>query len=128
MGNLGSGELLVIFVVALIVLGPNKLPNAARQVGRAVNEIRRISGGFQREMREAMNEPIRAAEEAKAQIVDPFSQAASSAAPSERTPTPDPDPDPPLPSATPTDPAAAADSAEPTERGDETPPSDPTDD
>ena len=59
MGNLGGGEMLVIFFVALIVLGPNKLPDAARQVGRAVNEIRRVSGGFQREMREAMNEPMR---------------------------------------------------------------------
>ena len=39
MGNLGSGELLVIFFVALLVLGPNKLPDAARQVGRAVSEI-----------------------------------------------------------------------------------------
>ena len=66
MGNLGSGELLVIFFVALLVLGPNKLPDAARQVGRAVNEIRRVSGGFQREMREAMQEPMRAAEQAKA--------------------------------------------------------------
>ena len=68
MGNLGSGELLVIFFVALLVLGPNKLPDAARQVGRAVNEIRRVSGGFQREMREAMQEPMRAAEQAKADI------------------------------------------------------------
>ena len=68
MGNLGSGELLVIFFVALLVLGPNKLPDAARQVGRAVNEIRRVSGGFQREMREAMREPMRAAEQAKADM------------------------------------------------------------
>ena len=80
MGNLGSGELLVIFFVALLVLGPNKLPDAARQVGRAVNEIRRVSGGFQREMREAMREPMRAAEQAKADMLDPFNQAASAAA------------------------------------------------
>ena len=90
MGNLGSGELLVIFFVALIVLGPNKLPDAARQVGRAVNEIRRISGGFQREMREAMNEPIRAAEEAKAQIMDPFTQALVGRIPVRLPPEPTP--------------------------------------
>lgn len=95
MGNLGSGELLVIFFVALLVLGPNKLPDAARQVGRAVNEIRRVSGGFQREMREAMQEPMRAAEQAKADILDPFNQAASAAADATKTPLDDADP--PLP-------------------------------
>lgn len=93
MGNLGSGELLVIFFVALLVLGPNKLPDAARQVGRAVNEIRRVSGGFQREMREAMQEPMRAAEQAKADMLDPFKQAATDA-----IKTPVDDADPPLPS------------------------------
>lgn len=93
MGNLGSGELLVIFFVALLVLGPNKLPDAARQVGRAVNEIRRVSGGFQREMREAMQEPMRAAEQAKADMLDPFRQAATDA-----IKTPVDDADPPLPS------------------------------
>lgn len=98
MGNLGSGELLVIFFVALLVLGPNKLPDAARQVGRAVNEIRRVSGGFQREMREAMQEPMRAAEQAKADLLDPFNQAASTA--TGATTTPLGDTDPPLPSAT----------------------------
>jgi Tat protein translocase TatB subunit len=55
--NLGTGELLVIFLVALIVLGPNKLPDAARQMGRMVAELRRMSNGFQDEMREAMREP-----------------------------------------------------------------------
>ena len=56
--NLGTGELLVIFVVALVVLGPNKLPDAARQAGRIVAELRRISNGFQDEMRAAMREPV----------------------------------------------------------------------
>ncbi len=98
MGNLGSGELLVIFFVALLVLGPNKLPDAARQVGRAVNEIRRVSGGFQREMREAMQEPMRAAEQAKADLLEPFNQVASAAA--DATTSPLGDTDPPLPSAT----------------------------
>lgn len=109
MGNLGSGELLVIFVVALMVLGPNKLPDAARQVGRAVNEIRRISGGFQREMREAMQEPMKAAEQAKADMIDPFSNAASSAAKTFTNPLGGEDP--PLPSAADGEKAAEAEKA-----------------
>ena len=54
MGNLGGGEILVILLVALLVLGPTKLPEAARQVGKAVAEFRRVSGGFQRELRAAL--------------------------------------------------------------------------
>lgn len=56
--NLGTGELVVIFIVALLVLGPNKLPEAARQMGRMAAELRRLSSGFQDEMREAMREPL----------------------------------------------------------------------
>ena len=58
MFNVGGGEFLVIMLVALVVLGPTKLPEAARQAGKIMGEFRRISAGFQREMREAMNDPV----------------------------------------------------------------------
>jgi Tat protein translocase TatB subunit len=57
MGNIGGGEILVILLVALIVLGPDKLPDVARQVGKAVGEMRKISAGFQREIQDAMRVP-----------------------------------------------------------------------
>lgn len=52
-------EMLVIAVVALLVLGPDKLPGAARQVGKAIGEVRRLGSSFQAEMRDAMQEPVR---------------------------------------------------------------------
>lgn len=58
MFNVGTPELLVIMAVALIVLGPDKLPEAARRVGQVMGEIRRISAGFQAEMRDALQEPL----------------------------------------------------------------------
>lgn len=58
MGSIGAPEILVIMVVALLVLGPNRLPEAARQVGRVMAEMRRISAGFQAEMRDAMQTPV----------------------------------------------------------------------
>lgn len=58
MFNVGTPELLVIMLVALIILGPQRLPEAARQVGKAMSELRRISSGFQAEMRDAMD-PVR---------------------------------------------------------------------
>lgn len=57
--NVGTPELLVVLVVALLVLGPEKLPGAARQLGKAIGEIRRLGTNFQAEMRDAMQEPVR---------------------------------------------------------------------
>lgn len=54
MFNVGGMELIVIGVVALVVLGPDKLPGAVRKVGQVVTEVRKISNGFQAEMRTAM--------------------------------------------------------------------------
>jgi Tat protein translocase TatB subunit len=53
--NVGGGELIVILLIALVVLGPDKLPNAARQAGKYLNEFRRMSAGFQDEFRSAMD-------------------------------------------------------------------------
>ena len=55
---IGTPEILVILVVALIVLGPTRLPDAARQVGRAVAELRRMSSGMQAELRDVLNPPV----------------------------------------------------------------------
>ncbi len=54
MFNVGGGEILVILLVALIVLGPAQLPKAARQVGQVMTDIRRVSSGFQRELTSAL--------------------------------------------------------------------------
>lgn len=58
MFNIGGAELLVILLVALLVLGPNKLPQAARQVGHFLGEFRRIADGFQAELKSAMDDPL----------------------------------------------------------------------
>ena len=48
MFGIGSSELLVILVVALIVLGPKSLANVSRTLGKAMGEFRRVSTDFQR--------------------------------------------------------------------------------
>ena len=62
MGNLGGGEILVIFLVGLLVLGPQRLPAVGRQVGRVITEIRRVTRGFQEEFRAALDDPLGEAE------------------------------------------------------------------
>ncbi|HEY8546388.1 MAG TPA: Sec-independent protein translocase protein TatB [Acidimicrobiales bacterium] len=54
--NIGPGELVAIMALALIVLGPQRLPEAVRTVGRVVGELRRISSGFQEELRNALDD------------------------------------------------------------------------
>jgi Tat protein translocase TatB subunit len=56
MGNVGGGEIIVILLVALLVLGPNKLPEAARQIGRVMGELRKVTTGFQRELQDALKD------------------------------------------------------------------------
>ena len=57
MGSIGPAEILVVLVVALIVLGPNRLPEAARSMGKALAELRRVTAGVQSEVRDAFTEP-----------------------------------------------------------------------
>ena len=51
-------EIMVILVVALLVLGPKKLPEAGRQVGKAMAEFRRWSTEIQGEMRSAVSTDV----------------------------------------------------------------------
>jgi sec-independent protein translocase protein TatB len=58
--NIGPGELIMICVVALIVLGPDKLPQAMRTVGQVVNQLRQLSNGFQQDLRQALEDETKA--------------------------------------------------------------------
>lgn len=49
-------QILVILVIALIVLGPEKLPQVARMVGKALAEFRRITGDFRSTIEVEMKE------------------------------------------------------------------------
>jgi Tat protein translocase TatB subunit len=54
MGNVGGGEVLVILLVALVFLGPERLPDVARQLGKAMGEVRKLRDGFEREIHDAL--------------------------------------------------------------------------
>ena len=58
MGPLGVPELIIIFVVALLVFGPRKLPELGKSLGRGLSEFRRASN----ELRNTLEEEVRAAE------------------------------------------------------------------
>jgi sec-independent protein translocase protein TatA len=53
--NVGPTELLLILVLALIVFGPNKLPEVSRSIGRGLREFRRASDEIQGQIQGALN-------------------------------------------------------------------------
>jgi Tat protein translocase TatB subunit len=59
MFGISSAEVMVILLVALVVLGPDRLPIVARKVGQVLGEVRKVSSGFEAEMRTAMFEAER---------------------------------------------------------------------
>ena len=61
MFGLGTTEILVILLVALLVLGPQKLPGIARSLGKTLGEFRRVSTEFQR----TLNAEVEMAEQQK---------------------------------------------------------------
>ncbi|HWP85537.1 MAG TPA: TatA/E family twin arginine-targeting protein translocase [Terriglobia bacterium] len=62
MGNIGFPELVVIFVVALLVFGPKRLPELGRSLGRGIAEFRRASTDLKRSIeREIENAEVESA-------------------------------------------------------------------
>ena len=50
MFGIGSTELILILLVALVILGPKNLPKVANSLGRAMGEFRKASTDFQRNL------------------------------------------------------------------------------
>lgn len=56
MPSLSAVEIMVVLGLALIVLGPQKLPSTARQIGKVLGDLRRMASGFQDELRTAFDD------------------------------------------------------------------------
>ena len=59
MFNLQGSEIIFILLIALVVLGPEKLPGAIRRVTSLYAELRKLSSGFQDEFKSVLDEPLR---------------------------------------------------------------------
>lgn len=83
MFGIGSTELLVILLVALIVLGPKSLASVSRSLGKAMGEFRRVSTDFQRTLNaESAEADLREKEAARRKAeAAPEKDAASAAGP-----------------------------------------------
>ncbi|MBS1849565.1 MAG: twin-arginine translocase TatA/TatE family subunit [Acidobacteria bacterium] len=53
--NLGFPEMIFLFLLALIIFGPKKMPEIGRQIGRALNEFKRASNEFKAQIETEIN-------------------------------------------------------------------------
>jgi sec-independent protein translocase protein TatA len=75
-GSIGMQELIIIFVIALIIFGPRRLPDLGKSLGRSIAEFKRASN----DLRNTLEEEIR---------VDEQRQVKTAATDSQATPVPD---------------------------------------
>src|SRR5436853_5212645 len=54
--NLGMPEMIFIFLIALVIFGPRKLPEIGRQLGKALTEFKRASNSFQAQLEDEIRQ------------------------------------------------------------------------
>ena len=86
-GSIGMPELIIIFVIALIIFGPRKLPELGRSLGKSLAEFKRASN----DLKSTLEEEIRLEEQRTA------IEAAKQASPASQAPAPVPTPVEPVP-------------------------------
>ncbi len=80
-GSIGMPELMIIFVIALIIFGPRKLPELGRSLGKSLSEFKRASS----ELRSTLDEEIRledkpSSEQPRKRVVDDTAEKSDSSA------------------------------------------------
>jgi TatA/E family protein of Tat protein translocase len=78
-GSIGMPELIIIFVIALIIFGPRKLPELGRSLGKSLAEFKKASN----ELRNTLEEEIRIEEQKDAAKQTPPAPAATASNPAQ---------------------------------------------
>ena len=72
--KIGAMELLIVFIVALIVIGPDKLPAYARKFGNALREFRKASSDVTQDIRASVVEPLEEAQRPLREAMEPLEE------------------------------------------------------
>ena len=70
--KIGIQELVIVFIVALIVIGPDKLPEYARKLGEALKQFKKYSSEATKEIRESVVEPLQEAQRPLKEAMEPI--------------------------------------------------------
>ena len=72
--KIGFLELIVVFIVALLAIGPDKLPFYARKLGIALREFRKATADVTKDVRENMIEPLEEAQRPIREAIEPLTE------------------------------------------------------
>jgi sec-independent protein translocase protein TatB len=72
--NIGTGELLLVFVIALIVVGPRRLPEMVRNLGKIMNDLRKMSQEFTTQITQELESPAKELAEVKRELEAPIKE------------------------------------------------------
>jgi TatA/E family protein of Tat protein translocase len=92
MFGLGFGELIIVFIIALIFIGPKKLPELAKGLGQGLKEFQKAAKGFSDQMQETVKD---VKDDTTPQVTDYHAAPNASQQPEEKVvPVPEPPKDP----------------------------------
>lgn len=72
--KIGLQELLIVFIVALVVLGPDKLPYYAKKLGEALRQFKQYSSEATKDIRESVVEPLQEAQRPLKEAMEPVTE------------------------------------------------------
>ncbi len=58
MFNLAGSEIIFLLLAGLVVLGPERLPGVMRNVGRVYGQLRQMTQGLEKEIKDTFSEPV----------------------------------------------------------------------
>lgn len=67
-------ELLVVFIVALVIIGPDKLPMYAKKLGMALAQFRKFSADATKDIKESIVEPLEEAQRPLREAIEPITE------------------------------------------------------
>lgn len=70
--RIGTSEIILILIVALLVLGPEKMPIYAKKVGKSLNSLKGYIGEFTNDINDNIIEPLEEAKKPLKDITDPL--------------------------------------------------------
>ena len=109
MGNIGMQELIIIFVIALIIFGPRKLPELGKSLGKSIAEFKRASN----ELKNTLEDEIRADDQKQTKAAGWAPTPAQAAVPAQVPASTVPEPAPLQTAAAPAETVAAPSATEP---------------